>query len=322
MSSYFDFTIERKHDNKWICVAESHYDDLDIINPWILKGAFWDAEFTKDINSLDETELSDESFYMFSRKLDEINSKDRLYYIGERTNRDVIGFLEHMNKTRYRNNDVCLWFNLVNICKHKEFLKNVLYPHNQQMSNWEIFRDKIDNITEDSDFIEIFQQCDNLILITFDNMIGIIFHENPYSMINTIKYSPFFKNVEIYNAQLLGYYEDDNITEKKQYDFYGKVSYKKDIENMISEINKTLQRIENSKKSEEIAKSYISDILSDYEYDESMKNNELYKRLYEYSKDSEEYDEEYEDELLAQKKELEFILRFIGDNGRLIWKIE
>ena len=91
---------------------------------------------------------------------------------------------------------------------------------------------------------------------------------------------------------------------------------------MISEIDKTIERMENSKKAEEIAKSYISSILEDYEYDEDMKNNELYKRLYDYSKDSEEYDDEYADELIAQKYELELILRFIGNNGRIIWNIE
>ena len=91
---------------------------------------------------------------------------------------------------------------------------------------------------------------------------------------------------------------------------------------MISETNKTLERIEKSKKAEEIAKSYIASILEDYEYDEDIKNNELYKRLYDYSKDSEEYDDEYTDELIAQKYELELMLRFIGDNGRIIWNIE
>ena len=137
-----------------------------------------------------------------------------------------------------------------------------------------------------------------------------------------IKYCSHFQNLKINSVNLIGYYEDDNLTEKKQYELRGHVSYKKDIEYMISEINKTLERIDKSKKAEEIAKSYIASILEDYEYDEDIKNNELYKRLYNYSKDSEEYDDEYTDELIAQKHELELMLRFIGDNGRIIWNIE
>ena len=48
MSVYFDFTVERKNnDGKWICVAKSSYDELEILNPYILKRVFWDVDFAR-----------------------------------------------------------------------------------------------------------------------------------------------------------------------------------------------------------------------------------------------------------------------------------
>ena len=82
MSTYFDFTIERPHKNEWICVGQSFYDeDLDVINPWILKGAFWDADFSEDINALDE-KFSNETFYEFAHKKNE-------YFNGNKNDYDL-----------------------------------------------------------------------------------------------------------------------------------------------------------------------------------------------------------------------------------------
>lgn len=327
MSTYFDFTIERPYRNEWICVGQSFYDEnLDIINPWILKGAFWDADFSEDMNALDE-KFSNETFYKFAHKKNEYfngNKNDydltKSYFISSHDNSDIINFLNDFTKTKYKCNDVCLWFDLEYICQNKDFLKSYLCSKAKDLDTCLNFQNKINSINNTSEFKKLFEECNNIIIK--ENKIGIVFHETSYSMRENIKYCSRFQNLKINGVNLIGYYEDDNLTEKKQYEFRGHVSYKKDIEYMISEIDKTLVRIENSKKSEEIAKSYIASILEDYEYDEDMKNNELYKRLYDYSKDSEEYDDEYADELIAQKYELELILRFIGDNGRIIWNIE
>jgi ethanolamine utilization cobalamin adenosyltransferase len=105
----------------------------------------------------------------------------------------------------------------------------------------------------------------------------------------------------------------------KQYELRGRVSYDKDIESLIADIDKRIENLKNVKKAEEIAKKYISDILLDYEDDSST---ELYKRLSEYSKESEEYDDDYFNDLINEKDELRLLLRFIGENGRLIWNIE
>ena len=75
MSTYFDFTIERPHGNEWICVGQSFYDEnLDIINPWILKGAFWDADFSEDINSV--TNITDTTFCNFAHKINHDDYSD------------------------------------------------------------------------------------------------------------------------------------------------------------------------------------------------------------------------------------------------------
>lgn len=325
MSTYFNFTIERPHGNEWICVGQSFYDEnLDIINPWILKGAFWDADFSENINSL--INITDTTFCTFAHKINHDDYSN--WYVTEVSSigEDIIRFLDRISKTRLLCNDICLWFDAEYIMKQTDFLKSFLHLKRKDdnlLDKWDKFVKILERTKNIEEFRNFLSECDNVIMQ--GDFIGIIFNDSAYSLGQTIKYHPSFKNIQIHHADVLGYSEvkDNGYTdERKQYKLHGKVSYKKDIEYMISEINKTLERMEKSKKAEEIAKSYIASILEDYEYDEDIKNNELYKRLYEYSKDSETYDEEYSDDLISQKYELELILRFIGDNGRIIWNIE
>lgn len=325
MSTYFDFTIERPYRNEWICVGQSFYDEnLDVINPWILKSAFWDADFSEDINSV--TNITDTTFCKFANKINHDDYSD--WYVTDVSSigEDVLKFLDRTSKTRLLCNDICLWFDAEYIIKQTDFLKSFLHLKRKDdnlLEKWNKFVKILEGTKNIKEFRNLLGECDNVIIQ--GDFIGIIFNDSAYSLGQIIKYTPIFKNIQIHHADVLGYSEvkDNGYTdERKQYELRGHVSYKKDIEYMISEIDKTLVRIENSKKSEEIAKSYIAGILEDYEYDEDVKNNELYKRLYEYSKDSEEYDDEYDDELIAQKYELELIVRFIGDNGRIIWNIE
>lgn len=325
MSTYFDFTIERPHGNEWICVGQSFYDEnLDIINPWILKGAFWDADFSENINSL--INVTDTTFCKFAHKINHDNYSD--WYVSDVSSigEDVIKFLDRTSKTRLLCNDICLWFDAEYIMKQMDFLKSVLHlkrKGDDLLDEWNKFVKILEGTKNIEEFRNLLGECNNVIIQ--GDFVGIIFNNSAYSLEQNIKYVPIFKDIQIHHADVLGYSEvkDNGYTdERKQYELRGHVSYEKDIEVMISEINKTIERIEKSKKAEEIAKSYIASILEDYEYDEDMKNNELYKRLYDYSKDSEEYDSEYADELIAQKHELELILRFIGNNGRIIWNIE
>ena len=325
MGTYFDFTIERPHENEWICVGQSFYDeDLDVINPWILKGAFWDADFSEDINSV--TNITDTTFCKFANKINNDNYSN--WYVADVSSigEDILKFLDRTSKTRLLCNDICLWFDVEYIIKQTDFLKSFLHlkhKDNNLLNKWNKFVKILEGTKNSEEFINLLDECDNVIIQ--GDFVGIIFNDSAYSLGQNIKYAPIFKDIQIHHAYVLGYSEvNDNgySDERKQYELHGKVSYKKDIEYMISEINKTLERMEKSKKAEEIAKSYIASILEDYEYDEDMKNNELYKRLYDYSKDSEEYDGEYADELIAQKHELELVSVFIGDNGRIIWNIE
>ena len=64
-------TLEKQNIILYSSEMMPYYDeDLDVINPWILKGAFWDADFSEDINALDE-KFSNETFYKFARKKNE-----------------------------------------------------------------------------------------------------------------------------------------------------------------------------------------------------------------------------------------------------------
>ena len=221
MSTYFDFTVERKYKDEWVCIAKSNYDDdLDVINPWILKGAFWDADFSEDINCLNE-KFSNETFYNFSHKTNEYFHREKNNYDINKSNfvlnhhsTDIINFLKEYSKTKYKCNDVCFWFDLEYICKNKDFLRAYLLNNkNTELNDSLEFLNKIDSANEVSEFKKLFKECNNVIIN--GDKIAIIFNESPYCMIENIKYNPLFKNIKIDMVNLMLYYEDDNVTEKK-----------------------------------------------------------------------------------------------------------
>ena len=328
MSSYFDFVIERKNDkNKWVCVGKSYYDDnLDIINPWILKGAFWDAEYSSTVTYDNESELTDESFHMATYKI-RGRCKGEPYILYKNENENILSFLEKITKSRYRCNDVGLWFNKDYICDNKDFLKQYLDCGTTDLTKYQDFQNKIDSAVDKSDFDDIFKECINIYSNTSDSNsseVGIILNESSYELSQYIKYTPNFKDLKIEHVGIINYTNDKNEI-IKQYALNGKISYKDDIERMIFDIDKTIEKMNKTEQAEELAKKFIYDILCEYDEvdDKDIVESELYQRLYEYTKDS-DYDEYYDnsDELKEQKYNLELMLKFMGDNGRVIWNID
>ena len=311
MSSYFDFIVERNIKDKWKCVAKSNYDDSDIINPYILKRAFWDADFSEDINNLKN--ISDETFLEFSEKI-ELESFDGYALINVNNPWNVEHALYEMSKdVRYKNNDVCLCLSLSTIMDNKEFLSKVAYFKTDDVKE---LIDKAKEIREADTLdklISLIKETENVIFDS-SSLIKIIFHDSPYAILQNIKYVDLYKInfVEVYSVSY----------GIKQYVLNGKVSYAKDVECMIHEIDKTLDRYENLKKADNLAKTYVADILYELENDEKENSTKLYKRLSEYCADSEMYDSDEIEDLESQKEELNLLLKFIGENGRLIWKIE
>lgn len=311
MSSYFDFTVERKIGDRWEFVAKSNYNDLDIINPYILKHPFWDADFSE---ILDEScNMTDKSFLMFSEKT-ESESFDGYELINVNDSWNVEHALYEMSKdVRYKNNDVCLCLGLSTIMDNKEFLSKVACFKGDDLYEVINKQKEIRDAENIDDLIALIKETEN---IKFDSssLIKIIFHDSPYTILQNIKY------VELYKINFVKVYSVSY--GKKQYVLNGKISYKNDIKHMISEIDKTLERYENFKKAENVAKTYIADILYEFENDEKENSTKLYKCLSEYCADSEMYDSDEIEDLESQKEELKLLLKFIGDNGRLIWKIE
>jgi hypothetical protein len=319
MSVYFDFTVERKNNyGMWVCVAKSSYDELEILNPYILKHAFWDADFSESLSSLKENELTNETFYEFSVKSNK-NKIGKPPIIVESTddlcnkNKSVLDVLDSWQHSRKKNNDTCLWVNKDFLLNHKDFLSGILNFNSDSITEISDIEKRLKNSTS-LDEINSFLNMTNNVLYD-KNLIGFINHASVYSTIENIKYNPSFRELNIERVSLLEY------EGLRQYELHGKVSYTKDIKNMISEIDKNIENVKNSKKAEEIAKSYISEVLSYYEDDKSENSTELYKKLSEYCEGSENYDDDYFNDLINEKNELQLLLRFMGDNGRLIWDI-
>lgn len=319
MSVYFDFTVERKNnDGKWICVAKSSYDELEILNPYILKRVFWDVDFADNLNSFDENELSDETFCKFSTKSNENEIRGKPIIIKSSDdlcngNSSVIDILNSWQHSRKKNNDVCIWLSKDCLVKHKDFLNGILGFDCGSITEIVNIEKRLKSSTSLDEIISLLNMANNVLYDNDKNLIGFISRASVYSTLENIKYNPSFRELDIKKVSLLEY---EGV---KQYELRGRVSYGKDIESLIADIDKRIENLKNVKKAEEIAKKYISDILLDYEDDSST---ELYKRLSEYSKESEEYDDDYFNDLINEKDELRLLLRFIGENGRLIWNIE
>ena len=114
-----EYTIERKNDeDKWVCINQSYPDDkLNVIDPYIIKSLFYDT----DCYSTDKTEITDESWFKFTSKIELYESDDKNYpYQYKPVPANIhtgnsLDFLEKLYKTKYRHNDVYLWFHFVNL---------------------------------------------------------------------------------------------------------------------------------------------------------------------------------------------------------------
>lgn len=326
MGTYFDFTVERKHDGKWQCVAESDYsdyeDDMMIINPYVLKGAFDDTSYYKSIGILNEDELSLESWRKFTEK----SSVDYADYdfdlIHVDLNCDVGSMLDILSYGKFKNHDLCLWFDKDHLWeKRKQYASSVFYFKSDDLNELLEMKNKVENAKNKEEFFMLAESTNNVLFR--DDLIGIAINHTPYEISQSIKYSPIYKGLEIKTVDVVQYIVPNSSPKKyvKPYNLFGNVSYKNDIESLISEIGNNIERYKNSMKANEIAKSYISDILSEYEDNDKENATELYSKLKEFCGESDfcaDYD--YLEDLTMQKKELEFLLRFVGE-GRLIWYV-
>lgn len=332
MSFYFNYVIERKnYDGEWVCTNFSSDDDeLNSVKTYKLKNLFINTEYYENINFIEDS-LTDKSFEMFSEKIDKnsFNEKNSDYpykykYKMNSINNFSIDYLDSLEKTKLKNNDICLWFDIKNLILFGKDIFTYVIPKNKTMIM--SLKNIIDEIKDEKSLIEKISEWENVIYDDKHNKIGIIFNNDVYSLREIIKYSPIFKIKKcpldklITGISVLRYFNKNK--EIKQYNINAKVSFPKDIEYIINDCNKIIKQFELSHYIEIKSKDYIKSILNDLRLDKSEMKSLAYIKLNKFCEEQDDtYDVEYIDELKSQKQELEILYKLVGENGRLIWNI-
>lgn len=349
MSSYLDFSVERlvkaeDSTTSWKCIGKSNYsEDIDIINPYILKGAFWDTDCFQHFANFGDR-LSKESLLMFGTKIEKIDmpssendfwykSKKKLYdapdypykYKIVELKRPIVSLsnLEDelhdlKNDVRYKWNDIWVPFaeEIVN-----ENLEKFISIMNLESDNVQ----EVINKTEELKKCKTFAECNkekfsNVRFVAETGSVYIKF-ATVSEALNTIQHYLKLKNLTLFDYIIICNYVDEDGKLIPQYSFENvRISNYDDIQAMIHEFEKSLADLEKRASAENLAKSIISEILEDIsEEDQSTK---LYEALKDYvDVDYSSEDSEWKEELQSQLEELKLLARFVGKNGRLIWEI-
>lgn len=349
MSSYLDFSVERlvkaeDGTTSWKCIGKSNYsEDIDIINPYILKGAFWDTDCFQHFAGFDDR-LSKESLLMFGTKIEKIDipasendfwykAKKKLYDTPEYPYKYKLVELKRpvtsssnledelhdlKNDIRYKWNDIWVPFTeeVVN-----ENLEKFISIMNLESDNVQ----EVINKTEELKKCKTFAECSkekfsNVRFVAETGSVYIKF-TTVSEALNTIQHYLNLKNLALFDYIIICNYVDEDSKLVPQYSFENvRISNYDDIQAMIHEFEKSLADLEKRASAENLAKSIISEILEDIsEEDQSTK---LYEALKDYvDVDYSSEDSEWKEELQSQLEELKLLARFVGKNGRLIWEI-
>ena len=91
---------------------------------------------------------------------------------------------------------------------------------------------------------------------------------------------------------------------------------------MLKDLEKELLQIEESKTQNAIISRALREATEDLEEkDFNNKLGEIVKDLINNGSEFTDYSFEYEEELRMQSKELNTLLKLVGDNGRIIWSV-
>lgn len=315
MSTYFDFVIERNVDGECIDIANSYVDDnIAVINPYILKRIFnEEPEYTISLNKFSEDKtISSQTFYQFGKKIkhnDRLGFEMKIYYIDFSDKDDCLMKLNELNHSVRKYNDLCLWFSKERLFENKEIITT--------LTSYHYISDDFYDANSNEELLNIMRKW--RICIDSEKEIGLIFDDGIYSLQQHIQYSAHFKERLGFDKISYITYFDNNGKEIKQYSFEGNVSFRKDVELMLSNLNKKITLMEKENELFNATKNNLKEIISKYAYDDSK----LKKEIEEFCEDCSEnyYDDEYVEESKSSAEELKLVLRFMGENGILIWNI-
>ena len=100
------------------------------------------------------------------------------------------------------------------------------------------------------------------------------------------------------------------------------ISYSRDLNLMLKDLEKELKQIEESKTQNAIIAKTLKEATEDLEEkDFDSKLGEIVKDLMNTDSEFDDYSREYEEEIRSQIEELNTLLKLVGENGRIIWNV-
>lgn len=326
MGSYFDYVIERKVGSNWYFVAKSTYEDNEAINPYILKGLFWDTEFQEcvpdDISSETKTEFYERIGVYDKKELEGLKSATKTLTnpIAVHDKMRVADVLEYLRKhysTKFR--ETLIRVDLDGIVKYWNNVKTFL--RFKDADQVDVSVEKLKSWIKNG-------LIENLIETKYGYQLVC---ESPYAAIMYIRDYGMLKGIENPSEILVGEvcqfsYIDENEKEIPQYRLKrsARCSTTKDIDLMIDDLKADIERVKKSNTLENVVRDEIRNLVNERATEED-KNTNLYKELMSYCGEEEVYgDEEYLQELEDQLHEVEKIRAIMGpaETGRIIWRIE
>lgn len=299
MSSYLDFVIEKKDkDGKWKYSMKSSYnEDEAIVNPYILRDTF---QFYLDVNNV--TKFDDfETEIIMSEKFPEYYKdyknypydKERILCpctLGSYYENDLLDCLERIYKSKdaARFSDIALrikdhWLNGA----VADFLNDKNIIHGKDDTCYY----KFSSAYEAYNFVKY-----NLMPNGFD-------YKNIFDEVDFIAY----KNAD---GKFMHQYIADNV----------KVSYNKDLCKVLKNLEKEYEDYKTSINDENRLRKLLNELLDEEDLEENTPLSKKIKAFME-GGNLNYYTQEEIEELTARIEEIKLLIRLVGENGRVVWKI-
>lgn len=286
MSSYLDISIERQLENgKWVnfinCSSE---DSLETVNLYLLRDAFRDCEYyTREV---DRTDVAKQTALNFATKIQR---------------RDGI-------------------FNSVSE-------GSPLWPYDKEEHDIKITTLDILAKMEELERNENFRFSE--VVLTLRDGTELTF-ATPYNVLTELRYNPDYKDKELVHIFkdeiIIRKFFDKNGDEVVQYQVpnYTYLSTYEDLKKFEHEIERELEDAKQSQSDVVRLGSILNDEVSELKPEEMEGPlGDIVKRLIGHVGDDEwsEYTCDYIESLENVLNELRFLIRLVGKNGRIIWRI-
>lgn len=214
-------------------------------------------------------------------------------------------------------------------------IKDFLKP-SQKVFDLEV--EWFDKVNTELDFINAAKEgyYDNVYVVTND-VTGQNYYltfESPYEASQFVKYT-LSKALEkqntdigdLSNGSLISFQYVDTERGNKSIPQYTleqntAISYPRDLNLMLKDLEKDLKQIEESKTQNAIIARTLKEATEDLEEkDFDSKLGEIVKDLMNTDSEFDDYSREYEEEIRSQIEELNTLIKLVGENGRIIWNV-